>query len=476
MERVIPEQYSLSNSSRPRQLTSKRVVTLVLVYIVFMLAGTSFGSYRLYHAARSSVINASPIGSYVPQPVVDDPNTTPNEAATADALPIIPPPEEFQSSAAAMDPINILLLGTDERPDESSPPRTDTLILLTLDPQSNTAGMLSLPRDLLVPLPGLNFNAKINTAYGYGETERYTGGGPQLAMDTVNHLIGRPVDYYIKINFNGFVQIVDLIGGIDLAVAEAIYDEEYPTSDYGVETFYLAAGLQHLDGETALKYARTRHGDSDYGRSRRQQEVIRAVADKVLSLDMIPTLLPKALMLVSTMRNSIDTNLPLMKQYEIATYLQAGALNDIRQEVLDGRYGQEIQDTADWGWVLVPDREKVRVALANFFKPAIPGSTTIDPSEVRIEVLNGTGEPGIAARTRTYLEAQGWQVVAIGDADRGDYTTTQMVSYGVPDAILDLVGKDLALPPNFSSFRGLNSAQSIDLQIVVGRDILSILQ
>jgi len=480
MERVIPEQYSLSKSAQPRPITGMRVVGLILVYAFFVLAGAVFGSLRLYEKARWAVVNSSPIVSSLILPAVDNPSSNPDTANGA-GVSAVPPSDTVPDTPSSLAPINILLLGTDERPDESGPPRTDTIILLTLDPQTNTAGMLSLPRDLLVPIPFYNFNAKINTAYGYGESYNYSGGGEQLVMDTVSQLIGRPVDYYIQVNFNGFVQVVDLIDGIDIVVPDVIYDEQYPTNDYGYETFYLDAGLQHLDGETALKYARTRHGDSDYGRARRQQAVIRAVADKVLSLDMIPTLLPKALTLVSTMRNSIGTNIPLLVQYEIATYMQAAALQDIRQEVIDKRYGQEFEDTPEWGWVLVPDREKVRAALASFFKPAAPATATptgatVDLRSVRIEVLNGTGQPGIAALTRTYLEAQGWQVVAIGDADRGDYTKTMVVNYGVPDLIIDRVSKDLALQPGFSRLQGLNSAQPIDLRIVVGRDILPLIQ
>ena len=479
MERVIPEQYSLSKSSQPRALTGTRVIGLVILYAFFVLAGAVFGSFRLYEKARWAVVNSAPIVSSLILPELPNPSSNPDTGSGA-GFSVVPSADTIADTASSLAPINILLLGTDERPDESSPPRTDTIILLTLDPQTNTAGMLSLPRDLLVPIPGYNFNAKINTAYGYGEAYNYTGGGQQLVMDTVSHLIGRPVDYYIQVNFNGFVQMVDLIEGVDILVPDVIYDEEYPTSDYGYEIFYLDAGLQHLDGETALKYARTRHGDSDYGRARRQQAVIRAVADKVLSLDMIPTLLPKALTLVGTMRNSIGTNIPLLVQYEIATYMRAAVLQDIRQEVLDGRYGEELE-TEDYGWILVPDREKVRTALNSFFKPAVPATATpagvaVDLHSVRIEVLNGTGEPGIAGLTRTYLEAQGWQVVAIGDADRGDYTQTMVVNYGVSDAIIERVSKDLVLASGFSRLQGLKGAQPIDLRIVVGRDILSLVQ
>ena len=478
MERVIPEHYSLSQSPQPRPISGLRVGVLIVVYALLMMGATVAGGYRLYQAARWAVVNSYPIVSSLTLPVAaqgEQPITTAETTDTGTTA-----DNEMVSSAElaspAFAPINILLLGTDDRPDESGPPRTDTIILLTLDPQSHTAGMLSLPRDLWVPISGFAYNAKINTAYGLGETQS-DGGGAQLVMDTVSQLIGRPIDYYVRVNFQGFIEVVDLIGGIDVMLPGTIHDEEYPTADYGVETFHLEAGLQHLDGATALKFARTRHSDDDYGRARRQQDVIRAVANKVLRADMIPTLLPKAWMLANTMRNSIDTNIPMLVQYELAGYMRQAALQEIRQEVLDSRYGEETI-TEDAGWILIPDRDKVRTAVTQFFTPPIadaatPDGSTADPHWVRIEVLNGTGEQGVAAQTRTYLEAQGWQVVAIGDADRSDYSKTLVVNYGVPESIIQRVSQDLKLQPALSSLKGLNSTQPVDLRIVVGRDILT---
>ena len=460
-------------------MTGVRAILLVAVYAFLVLGATVAGGYRLYQAARWSVVNSYPIVSSLALPTIA--SRAQNAGTTTDAAnattatdatsgPIVP-------ESPAMAPINVLLLGTDDRPDDNGPPRTDTIILLTLDPQSQTAGMLSLPRDLWVPISGQDFSAKINTAYGLGEAQTQSGGGAQVVMDTVSQLIGRPVDYYVRVNFQGFVQAVDLIDGIDIMVPKTVHDEEYPTADYGVETFHLEAGLQHLDGETALKYARTRHTDDDYGRARRQQEVIRAVADKVLRLDMITALLPKAGMLLSTMRSSIDTNIPLFVQYELASVMRKAALQEIRQDVLDSRYGEETI-SEDAGWILIPDREKVRSALTQFFKPptvgaATPESVADNHRWVRIEVLNGSGTPGMAARTRSYLEAQGWQVVAIGDADRSDYTETLVVNYGVPDAITQRVSQDLQLQPDISSIKGLNPAQPVDLRIVVGHDLIT---
>ena len=133
----------------------------------------------------------------------------------------------------------------------------------------------------MLPITGLGFYSKIKKAYQLGETEGYPGGGPQLAKDTVSSFIGQPVQYFVRVNFQGFVELVDLIGGVDVVVPATIHDDQYPTEDYGYQTFHLDAGVQHLDGETALKYVR-RAISTTIIAARRQQQVIRAVADKVL--------------------------------------------------------------------------------------------------------------------------------------------------------------------------------------------------
>jgi polyisoprenyl-teichoic acid--peptidoglycan teichoic acid transferase len=369
-----------------------------------------------------------------------------------------------------------LLMGTDERPGDGSG-NTDTMILLTLDPQHQTAGMLSLPRDLYVPLPGYGYNAKINTAYRIGEVTNYPNGGAQLAKDTVSSFIGEPVHYFVKVNFQGFVDLIDMIGGVDLVVPTTIYDPEYPTDDYGYQIFYLEAGAHNLDGETALKYVRTRNVDDDYGRARRQQEVLAAVARKVLRADMLTTLLPKVVPMLYTMRSSVNTDVPMQLQLELASYFSDGSLREVRQLVLDNQFGYETY-TEDGMWILMPDRARVLPAVAKFFEPPAPGAlndilTNANPEWIRIEVLNGTGEPGVAARTRDMLLAQGWQVVSIGDADRSDYGRTIIVNYGVPDELVERVGVDLDLEPTRTSLHGLNVTAPVDVRIVVGRDILS---
>jgi len=458
----------------PRRRSARRfAVGVTLTYsIVVLVLAFAFGA-RLHDWARTRILQSSILATLAASAQVAPAAAAPAAAAQQEAQPAT---EQTAVAAAAVatpsaPPINILLLGTDERPDEPGPSRTDTMILLTVSPSDQSIGMLSLPRDLWVPIPGQGVTTKINTAYILGEMNNYPGGGSQLAKDTVSSFVGQPVDYFVRVNFDGFREIIDLIGGIDVNVPTTIHDEEYPTANYGVETFHLDAGVQHLDGETALKFARTRHGDDDYSRSRRQQDIIRAIADRVLNAGMIPQLLPKAPQLLMTTQNTIQTDISVSTGLELAKLVNGATLKEIRQLVLDNQYGEETY-SSEGAWILVPDRAKVRVALAQFFHPSNARVAINDAGAVRVEILNGTSQPGVAASVAELLQSQGWQVAAIGDADRSDYAQTIVINYDASDALVQKLSADLGLEPNLATLKGLNSAALIDLRVVVGSDLL----
>jgi polyisoprenyl-teichoic acid--peptidoglycan teichoic acid transferase len=211
---------------------------------------------------------------------------------------------------AAVSSVNILVLGIDQREGTTDPARTDTMLLFTLDRQTDTAGMLSINRDLWVKIPGSQREGKINTAHFLGEVEHVPGGGPALAMQTVQATFDVPVPYYIRLNFSAFEQLIDLIGGIDLNVKETIDDPDYPDAGFGYAPFHIDAGWHHLDGATALKYARTRAtAGSDLDRVQRQQQVILAVRDKLLQEKRLPQLLTQLGSLLTVYSGSIQTNL-----------------------------------------------------------------------------------------------------------------------------------------------------------------------
>ena len=225
--------------------------------------------------------------------------------------------------------VNILLLGIDERENEQGPWRTDTMILLSIDPTTQTAAVLSIPRDLWVTIPGYDFEARINTAHFYGDLRSYPGGGPALAMATVQAVFDLPIQYYIRFNFAGFEKLIDAIGGIDLNVEAPIDDPLYPDSGYGYAPLHIDAGYQHMDGQLALKYARTRHGgQEDFDRMRRQQQVIMAVRDKVTRANMAPAIMTQIVLLLQTMGSTFKTN---FTPDQLVRLIQLGTQIDPRQ-------------------------------------------------------------------------------------------------------------------------------------------------
>lgn len=261
---------------------------------------------------------------------------------------------------------NVLVMGMDRRPGETGASyRTDTMILVSLDPINRRVGMLNIPRDLYVDIPGYGLD-RINTAYASGELEE-PGGGPRLAMQTVQYNFGIPVNDYVIIDFNTFIDIIDLIGGIDVYVREPINDPLYPDMNYGYDPFYLSAGWQHLDGETALKYARTRHNSDDIDRQRRQQDVIYAIRDRVLATDMITTLAPQAFTLWAELRDGIRTGLSLEQIVQLAWYVKDIPAENFSRGIVDWEH---VIPTNWQGMdILVPNREKLGQLMVTVFGP-----------------------------------------------------------------------------------------------------------
>jgi LCP family protein required for cell wall assembly len=187
--------------------------------------------------------------------------------------------------------VNVLLIGVDERPDHPEEGvRSDTLILARMSGAGGWVNLLSIPRDTQVTLPDIG-TTKINVAYGegYARAEELFGpgttpqqGGMALAAQTVENFLnlhqrGQRVDYTAQINFEGFVGVIDALGGVTIDVPTRIVDNAYPTPDFGIMQVIFEPGPQRMDGATALMYARTRHADSDFGRAQRQQQVVRAI-------------------------------------------------------------------------------------------------------------------------------------------------------------------------------------------------------
>jgi len=277
--------------SRRRVSLSALAATLLLVFVVGIgayLAPLAWASWRAYQRVFTTPVPRA--------------NVIVNAEGTPEVVLISPDDPAIQlPDWDKKDRINVLLLGVDRR-EAGDVPRADTIIVVTIDPLTKDVGMLSIPRDLLVTIPGYG-QEKINAAYPLGMSSSLTG--PGLLRATIEYNFGIPIHYYAEVDFEGFVRIVDTLGGVVVDVPAPIKDDEYPGEDYNYTRIYFAPGLQHMDGRTALRYVRTRHDDNDFSRGYRQQQVLRALREQGLRLD----LLRKAPQLVDALADTVRTDL-----------------------------------------------------------------------------------------------------------------------------------------------------------------------
>ena len=268
----------------------------------------------------------------------------------------------FWQWTATLPRTNILGLGLDRRPEQGYVTRSDTLILATVYPPGPRAALLSIPRDLCVEIPIYGAN-RINTAHFWGENEA-EGGGPALAMQTVAQNFGVPVHHYVRLDFDTFRAIVDGVGGIDVIVKEPVVDDAYPTDDYGVIHIEIPAGPQHMDGETALRYARSRHGSSDFDRARRQQQILIALAHRLLK----PEVWPDLPAIYQVVMDNVDTDLTTWDLLLLAPTLYRVGPDGVERRVI-GPEMTEPWTTSTGGAVLLPRWEAINPLLQKLFTP-----------------------------------------------------------------------------------------------------------
>ena len=380
-----------------------------------------------------------------------------------------PPPVPWDGNSR----INVLLLGMDSRAEDSDDiPRTDTMILFSLDPASRTAGMLSIPRDLWVEIPGYDYS-KINTAYRLGEVYNLEGRGPGLALRTAENLLGMEIDYYAIVDFNAFEDFIDELGGITVNVPQKIVID--PLGKHNTET--LKPGEHLLPGYLALAYARSRNSSgSDFDRAGRQQQVVMAIRDKILSTEMLPTLIKNSPALFQSLSSGVSTNLTLMQLVRLAWIAQQIPQENIRQGVIgvdqvDFAYSYDGQDILR---PLADEILKLRDQIFNPGGPIVPmapqGDTQamVDDEYALVMVLNGTFTPGLASQTADYLRSLGLTVAEPGNADEY-YEQTTLIDYtGNPHTVAKIVEMMGIATENV--FHRYDVSGPADLVVVAGQD------
>jgi LCP family protein required for cell wall assembly len=374
--------------------------------------------------------------------------------------------------------VNILVMGIDQREHEEGPWRTDTMLVLTVDPVTLNAGMLSIPRDLWVPLADYDEQARINQAHFLGEVYDYPGGGPALAAKTVQYNLGIHIHHYARVNFTAFEKVIDHIGGVEVCVEHEIDDSLYPDGAYGYDPLHIDAGCQTFDGEMALKYARTRHsGGGDFDRARRQQKLLRALFEKVTQPGELADMATKAPELWDTLQGAVVTDLKLDEIVALANLASEVDPDTIRFGVIDENYTM-FWTTPDGQQVLVPLRDRIRELRDQIFtsEPLPPAEeedalTRLEAEAATVQVLNGTVTPGLARGTQLYLQQHGLSIgdEAIGNADHSSYTSSKIVVHTGKTYTAEYIAQTLGLPST-AVVHEPNPDAEYDVVVILGDD------
>ncbi len=402
------------------------------------------------------------------------------------------PPAQAEATAlptAALDPaadytwddprrFTVLLLGIDQRKavEEDGPFRSDTLMVISVDPVRKTAGVLSIPRDLWVKIPGFN-PGRINTANALGDSNAYPGGGPALASEAVRQTLGITIDKYVRINFDVFTTVVETLApdGVEICIKEVIDDPYYPDAGYGFIHVHFDPGCQILNAEQLLQYARTRHTEgSDFDRARRQQEVLKAMQQKVLSVGGITNFIGQAPALWEELSGSFVTNLSLDEIISLGTLVTEIPRENIQFGVIDNLY-VDLATTNTGNQVLIPKTGAIRFLIQQVFNPQNDLSlsdlkTRAEAEKASIVVFNNTDVAGLAGLTRDWLAGRGVSIEQIGNTPQptnGD-TIIQVYTGKI------YTGKYLAALMGIPADRvqpGADGLTNADIAILVGPDL-----
>jgi LCP family protein required for cell wall assembly len=435
-------------------------IILVTVILLIGLSGTAFVVLRRTDQALSNIQQSDPRTN----PSENNPTSsdTGEQAAGQEFVP-----------ATLNEPFTVLLVGVDKRAEaEAEGVRSDTLILVRVEPMAGWATMLSIPRDSVVQLPNGNYG-KVNGAYSYGYyhaedlygagTSKDAGGGA-AAAETLERFLKVKVDYIAQVDFDGFANLIDSINGIVIDVKAALVDPEFPTENHGVERIYIPPGIQHMDGKTALVYARSRHSSNDFDRSKRQQQVLKAVLSSVRSRGLLAnvSLLPNW---ITVLEKNVRTTLPLADIRTmtdlagIAAKLDTDKVAQMSINPLDVRVDNVVGSDIYWNSADVAAMVKRWQSGAGI------------SGVVNIQVLNGTTIGGLAAKVTTNLNNNGFSTLEPGDGndtmatilyDTGDNTQARQ-------KLIDTLGLGSSQVV-INSSRPAGSDSEATLVLVIGND------
>lgn len=357
------------------------------------------------------------------------------------------------------EPVTFVLLGCDKRQAlKDDPGRSDTLMVLRMNPKKNIAYLLSIPRDARVEIPGYG-REKINAAYQHG--------GPDLVIETVNNLFGFDINHYVLMDFEGFKQMVDQLGGINIDVEKRMRDH------FEGRDIDIAPGMNHFDGAHALDYVRIRHVDDDFGRMGRQQQFLKAVMDKVLSFGgifKIPSLVNTASNYVTT-----DPSIGVTEMIKYGQMIKSIGRENLHMVTLPG----EARMIGDISYVVL-DEPKVDW-LVSRIKNDMPLELTAAEKQnenVKVDVENGSGKPGTAKLMADKLTSFGFKIQTVGNAHSFNHQETKIIAIPGKEQLAQRVRDQLGLGrvvnvgdvSDSGNGSGADISSTADVLVIVGKD------
>lgn len=467
-----------THTVKPKRPRRPRLLLVILGAVFILLAGAASASAGFLGMRQAALGWVGGAGGLGPNLVAGSATPAVNALGTP-----IPPVPGSGSPAQVVElaewdgagRVTVLLLGLDFRDweDQTEASRSDTMILLTLDPQTRTAGMLSIPRDLWVAIPGFK-HGKINTAYYLGDAYKLPGGGPALAVKTVEQFLGVPINYYAQIDFAAFVRFIDEIGGVKIDVPAPIKIDLLGSGHRTIKN--LKAGKQVLPGDYALAYARNRKTENgDFDRAFRQQQVIMGIRNQILDFKMLPSLVAKAPTLYAELASGVHTNLQLDEVIQLALLAEKVPEENIKRGIIN-KDNVVFGESPDGLSILVPLPDDIHNLRDEIFAsnsslgPQAPGSAVerMKAEGARVAIYNGSGDPSLAGRAAEYLRSQGMNVVQVGDAGQPYAATTILDHSGSPYALAYLIERFGIAPARIGIEFQPNA--SVDVELFLGSD------
>ena len=466
-------------SKNQPKINKNSLLRIAGIIIVLIIASFALGlfAYKQSKAffATYNITNLEGIAlSVTPTPALDEqgqplPTQDPVLAPVSSGSTLEGPAADPWDGAS---PVTVLVMGLDYgdwSADREGPSRTDTMILLTMDPLTKTAGVINIPRDLWVNIPGFGYG-KINTAYYLGEANQLPEGGPGLAIRAVEQLLGVPINYYAQVDFYAFVRFIDIIGGVVVNVTQEMKID--PIGQFN--TITLQPGEHRLYGPEALAYARARYTDGgDFDRATRQQEVLLEVRRRIFKPTVFPSLLARAPEIYRELSGGIHTNMSFDEAIQLGIVAKDIAREDIRMaaiappdQVLFAKSPDGTQD------ILKPIPDKIRetrdFVFGSVIQPMAQGESLslMKIEAARIQILNGTWVEGLATSTQQYLTTNGANVTEIGNAGEQPQFCVVYDYTGNPYTVRYLV--ELMGIPESNIRSSYNPASEVDVAVVLG--------